>query len=158
MNLVEQRLATALSAAVLGAVLAPVRHNWTAKPRDGFPLSYYPMFSARRAANVYVHYLIGVTADGERIRLPHHFAGPGGLNQVRRQIRRLVRENRTDELCQRAAAELVRRRARRKTGPYHLVVAVHVVRGRFHLDSCFTNGEVVGTEKVLATVDCVAPA
>ena len=71
----EQRWAASLSLALLSAVLAPIRRNWSARPRDGFPFSHYPMFSARRRATTTVHYLAGVTAGGERIRLPYRFAG-----------------------------------------------------------------------------------
>jgi hypothetical protein len=144
----EQRWAASLSLALLSAVLAPIRHNWSARPRDGFPFSHYPMFSARRRATTTVHYLAGVTA--ERIRLPYRFAGTGGLNQVRRQINRLVAEGRVDVLCARVAAELARRHS--GGGRYADVVAVDVMRGRFRLDDCFVGGRIVGQETVLVSL------
>lgn len=146
----EQRWAASLSLALLSAVLAPIRHNWSARPRDGFPFSHYPMFSARRRATTTVHYLAGVTAGGERIRLPYRFAGTGGLNQVRRQINRLVAEGRVDVLCARVAAELARRHS--GGGRYADVVAVDVMRGRFRLDDCFVGGRIVGQETVLVSL------
>ena len=47
-------MAAAASLLLLGAVMAPVRQNWRRGGRDGFPLSYYPMFSAKRRATASV--------------------------------------------------------------------------------------------------------
>ncbi|NJM08485.1 hypothetical protein HC891_23350 [Candidatus Gracilibacteria bacterium] len=44
-----RNLARGFSMVLVGAVLAPLIENWRAAPRDNFPLSYYPMFSARRS-------------------------------------------------------------------------------------------------------------
>jgi len=41
-----------LSATVL--LLAPVRHHWSRRPVDSFPLSYYPMFSSPRGRSAAV--------------------------------------------------------------------------------------------------------
>src|SRR5262249_22843254 len=38
-----------LSVVMIGATLSPVVENWREKPTDSFPLSYYPMFSQKRA-------------------------------------------------------------------------------------------------------------
>lgn len=150
------RLATAYSLALLGAVITPIRQNWRPKPRkDGFPLSYYPMFSARRRATATVYSLIGATEDGARIRLSHKLAGTGGHNQVRRQINRCVAEERTEELCARVAKELTRRN-RRATSPFAAVVSVDVIASKFRLDDCFSGSGLVGEETVLATLACVS--
>lgn len=78
-----------------------------ARPRasrtDGFPFSYYPMFSAARSRSGTVHHLVGVDADGRRHILHHAHAGTGGLNQVRRQINRRVREGAADIVAAAAA-------------------------------------------------------
>jgi len=42
------RAASVFGLSLLAAVLWPLRENWRAARRDSFPLSYYPMFSARR--------------------------------------------------------------------------------------------------------------
>ncbi len=150
-----RRLAATYSLALLAAVIAPIRQNWRPEPRkDGFPLSYYPMFSARRRSTATVYSLIGVGADGTRIRLPHRIAGTGGLNQVRRQINRCVAEGRTDELCQRAARELIRRN-RREASPFAAIISVDLVASKFRLEDCFTGGGLVGEEAVLATMSCL---
>ncbi len=156
MRPLDRRLAAAYSIALLGAVLAPIRQNWRSKPRkDGFPLSYYPMFTARRRSTATIHSLVGVCADGRRIRLPHTIAGTGGLNQVRRQIARCVTEGRAEELCERASRELVRRNGRGR-GPFSAVIAVDVVASKFRLDESFGGAGLVGEETVLATLACVA--
>ncbi len=87
----DERHAAAFSAAVLGAVLLPIRQNWREHKRDSFPLSYYPMFSTQRKERVDLLYVVGLTAAGERRLIPYSYAGTGGLNQVRRQLGRLVR-------------------------------------------------------------------
>ncbi len=72
------------SLVLLGVVVAPVRQHWRTTPGDGFPLSSYPMFTAKRRAAGTVTYLIGFDRLGRRMLLPSSVAGPGGLNQVRR--------------------------------------------------------------------------
>lgn len=132
----DRRLAAALSVTLVAAVLAPLRQNWRAVPRDGFPVSYYPMFTARRTRDHREHYLVGHDARGGRTRLPWTCAGSGGLNQVRRQIRRSIRGGRADELCAAVAAEV----ARRKGGRYRRLLEVRVVTGRFRLAEYFGGG------------------
>jgi len=147
-----RRLAATYSLALLAAVIAPIRQNWRPKPRkDGFPLSYYPMFSAKRPSTAIIYSLIGVAADGARIRLPHHIGGTGGLNQVRRQINRCVAEGRSQQVCEFAARELTRRN-RRDNSPYLAIVSVDVVASRFRLDECFSGAGLVGKETVLASM------
>src|SRR5262245_23160043 len=87
------------SLAMTGAVLLPVHQNWRSTPHDSFPLSYYPMFSAKRSPVEIFHYIVGYDADDKRYIIPHTFAGAGGLNAVRRQINRTVREGHADELA-----------------------------------------------------------
>src|SRR5262245_41098893 len=87
-----------VSLAMIGAVLWPIQQNWREKPVDNFPLSYYPMFSAKREATEAFHYLLGHDAQGARYIIPYQFAGSGGLNSVRRQIRRIVEDGRGPQL------------------------------------------------------------
>lgn len=142
----ERLLAASLSAAILGAVVAPIRQNWRKAPRDGFPLSYYPMFSRHRSRNTTVYCLVGETTSGERIRLSYKLVGSGGGNQTRKQINHMVRQGRAEELCERAA-----RRVRKQRSD---IAAVHVVHGRFSLDRTFLAGELKGRETILCTVRC----
>src|SRR5437899_5464915 len=91
-----KRTAVLVSFAMIAAVLWPVRQNWRTNPKDNFPLSYYPMFSAKRRPVEIFYYLVGHDQAGKRYYIPHFFAGDGGHNAVRRQIAKMVRENRAD--------------------------------------------------------------
>ncbi len=102
------RAAAAFAGAVLAAVLWPIRENWRAEPRDGFPLSYYPMFSIARRTTLRVTHFVGRDAAGGKHLLPGSHAGDGGLNQVRKQIRAIARAGDGEALCARVAARAAR--------------------------------------------------
>ena len=129
----EKGFAGVFSALVVGAVLLPVVQNWRERPKDGFPLSYYPMFSLKRSDSTTVRYLVGLDAHGERHLLPHTYAGTGGLNQVRRQINKVVRGGKAGTLCRLVAARVAQRDEERFAG----VVTVQVVVGRYRLTDYF---------------------
>jgi hypothetical protein len=144
----ERAGALAFSAAALAAVLSPLlqyRRPLAARV-DGFPLSWYPMFSAERRRRVWATHAVGVTADGSRRPLPHGVLGPGGLNQVRRQLYRVaVQEARPDAYADALAVRVARR------GDCVDVVRVEVVRTRFDLDRCLLGRRVDGESTVLAS-------
>jgi len=125
------RQAATATAVGLVAVLAPMINLWRASPRDSFPLSHYPMFSARRGAHVEVSYLCGVRADGSRQRLDSRLAADGGMNQERKQIARAVRRGRSDRLARRVARRLDGRSL------HGDVVAVEIVTGTFRIEDHF---------------------
>ncbi len=150
----SRRFASGTSLLALGAVLWPVVQNWRRVPSDGFPFSYYPMFSAYRSGRTRVTPLVGVEAGGKRHLLHNRYAGSGGQNQVRRQIRRMANEGRADELCVRVIARL----AREKPRLHRRLAAVQLVTGTFLLDDYFGGGSREPLrEKVHATV-VVQPA
>jgi hypothetical protein len=137
--------ATALSMVMLVMVASPVFENWEAAPRDDFPLSYYPMFSENPSDRQRVHYLIGFDAEGNRHLLPYHYAGRGGMNQVRRQMNRLVSAGEASELCRDVAERVARAGSRlRKIGQ------VAVVTGTFRLSAYFTGRATPDAEQVRA--------
>lgn len=142
----ERAGAAVFSATVLGAVLWPLAQYRRPLPErvDGFPLSWFPMFSTRRPRKAGINYAVGVRADGTRTYLPSATLGSGGLNQVRRQLNRVVREGATAGYAVALAARVAARRGLRD------VVRVEIVRGRFDLDRCLLERVVQGTEKVLA--------
>ncbi|MBA3610966.1 MAG: hypothetical protein H0W54_06065 [Rubrobacter sp.] len=127
----EKAFAGAASLLTVCAVLWPVVQNWREKPKDGFPLSHYPMFSARRSKSASVTYLVGLGAGGGRHPLPYTYAGTGGLNQVRRQINRVVRGGKADTLCRIVAVKVAREERLAD------VVTVQVVTGRYRLTDYF---------------------
>jgi hypothetical protein len=139
--------ATLLSLALIGAVLWPLQQNWREKPRDNFPLSYYPMFSAKRKAIESFNYLAGHDEHGTRHIIPYKFAGVGGLNSTRRQIGRIVREGRADEL----AATVARRLARQEKAPWSQIVTVAVVTGSYGVDDYFHGRKEPVSEKIRAS-------
>lgn len=147
----ERKWVRLFAMTVLGAMLVPVRQNWRPAERrtDGFPLSYYPMFSKRRRQYANVVYAVGITADGSRRRLRHTLLGTGGLNQVRHQIYRVaLTEERADDYV---AALVPRLLANSSCDD---LVRVEIIRGEFDLDECLLTHQVEATtETVLASAD-----
>jgi hypothetical protein len=142
-----KRVAFLSSLAMIGAVLWPVHQNWRTKPKDSFPLSYYPMFSAKRDAVETFNYLVGLDAEGKRYLIPHTFAGAGGLNAVRRQVNRLVREGKSQGL----AYKLARKVATREKEPWSKIVSVSVVTGKYAVDDWFHGKKDPVSERIRAT-------
>jgi hypothetical protein len=139
-------VASIISLLLLGAVIAPVAQNWMDEPRDDFPLSYYPMFSFDKADRQRVTYLVAYDADGSRFLLPYWYAGQGGMNQVRRQMNKLVDRGQSSRLCRSVAS----RAARAGDLPKSLV-NVQVVTGTFLMSEFFTGNRVPASENVRAT-------
>ena len=127
------RLPALVSFLMLAAVFSPVAENWRDNPSDGFPLSYYPMFSTQRGEVYRQTYLVGVDAENNRILIPYRFAGSGGLNQVRRQINKMVRDGYVGELCRSVASRV----SRRTSVPFNSVVKIQVVTGTYRLADYF---------------------
>jgi len=148
----EKRLAAAASLAMVGAVLVPLIENWREKPKDSFPLSYYPMFSAKRPKRVKLTYLVGFDAAGARYTLPYAYAGSGGLNQVRRQIVRAVADGRADVLCAHVAAQVAHVQPVTPTE----VITVQVVSGSYRLKDFLAGKKEPVSEEVHATATCPA--
>jgi hypothetical protein len=141
-----RNLARGFSLLLVGAVLAPLIENWRKQPHDDFPLSYYPMFSARRSKRINVYYLVGIDADGKQVRLPYRLAGAGGFNQVRRQINRMARNGSGEVLCEQVA----RRLAKRSEQPFGTMSEVQLVVGTFRLNDYFAGEKAPAREKILA--------
>lgn len=143
----DKWLAGGASLLMIGAVLLPVARHWQEHPRDSFPLSHYPMFTAKRSSTVKVTHLVGLDRAGGRHQVPYTYAGSGGLNQVRRQINRAVREGRAGALCDSVAARL----ARQEKGPLSEVVSVRLVIGKYGLAEYFAGKSHPVSEHVLAS-------
>ena len=89
--------ASLLSLALIGAVLSPIRQNWRPKPHDSFPLSYFPMFSARRKAVESFYYLVARDENGSAkwsLDALAQVATEAGIRVKRSQIRRILLKER----------------------------------------------------------------
>lgn len=123
-------LAGVLAGALLTAIALPVRRLGREEVRDSFPFSHYPMFSTKRKPHYWVTHLLGIEADGSARPLHYSYLGTGGLNAVRRQVRRRVEDGDGPLLAERAAVLLATRDRPSDRG----VIRVHVVRGRYLVD------------------------
>lgn len=121
----------------VAAVLSPVIQNWKEVPKDSFPLSHYPMFSFKRSKSARITYLVGLDADGNRRKIPYRYAGPAGLNQVRKQIGKLVRAGEASRLCENVASKL----ALESPTPHPEIVTVQVSTGKYVLNDYFSGGK-----------------
>lgn len=101
-----QRLAVALfGVGLLLAVLWPILRD---PPRDGFPLSNYPMFSAdRRTAEADIGHVVGFSREGRHRPVPPAIVGSEEIMQAFQTVRLAIRRGDAGELC-RDAAERVR--------------------------------------------------
>ncbi len=135
------------SLVILVAILWPIRQNWQPKPKDDFPLSYFPMFSYKRGATYKVNYLIGYDAQGNRYCIPYRFAGSGGFNQVRRQINKKVKRGKANAVLDKVKEQL----AKSQEVPYVHLTRIALVTGEYHLDKYFLNNHKTPLyEEVLA--------
>src|SRR5262245_2700012 len=136
--------ALGVSLVIVGVVLSPIVENWQKRPKDNFPLSYYPMFTENRPEIQSCTYLVGFDAAGNRHLLPYKLARQGGgLNQVRRQLARLVKDGRADEVCRAVAGRV----AKSKREPQ--IVAVQVVTGSYALNDYFTGKSTAPLREVV---------
>lgn len=117
--------------AMIAAVLAPVVQNFRTKPRDSFPLSHYPMFSTARPEIIDVTHLVGSTSSGESVTLRCSLLGLGGMNQLRKQIRRAATGARPERTTERLAGRVARK------PEYADVVAVELVTCGYRVTEWF---------------------
>ena len=146
-SLGEKAFAGALSMGLIAGVLWPLRQNWCESPRDSYPFSYFPMFSAKRKKRVREKYLVGLDPRGRRLLIPYTYLAGGGLNMVRRQLRRLVLAGRADEVGRAVAARL----AREVDGAFADIATVQVVTGEYRLADYFTGNKAPLSEQVHAS-------
>lgn len=127
------RPATLVSIAVLLVVLSPIIQNHKVNPIDGFPLSYFPMFTGIRGGRTTVTHPVGILSDGSTVDLHYRVAGSGGMNKVRSQIRRRVGVGEARELCVEIAREI---RLRRRDYPPGMV-EVALVHDQYRFEDFF---------------------
>lgn len=139
------------SAVLIVVVLSPLAEVFKDDPTDRFPLSYYPMFSRKRADDLAVMHFVGLNAAGERRFVPFTYFSLGGLNAVRKQIRRLVRAGAAPDLCATVAGRL----AEQPTSALADVREVQVVTAYYDYERYFRGDTTPTREKVHAS--CVVP-
>jgi hypothetical protein len=91
-----------------GFVLAVASPYLTRQPKDGFPLSTYPMFADNKDRMTTMQHLVGVTADGAEVFIPPHLVANDEVLQARATIDRATREGRLSQtrLCEEVAARV----------------------------------------------------
>jgi hypothetical protein len=89
------------SVGLLVAVLWPILRD---PPRDGFPLSNYPMFSAdRRRADAQIGHVVGFSREGRHRPVPPELLGTEEIMQAHQTVQVAIRRGYADELCRRTA-------------------------------------------------------
>jgi hypothetical protein len=141
--------AGALSLLMLGLVMSPIVENWREEPIDSFPLSYYPMFTEKRGETTRVSYLAGFDQQGHRHVIPYFLIGTGGLNQVRRQIPRLIDKRQANELCREVSSRI----AKRQGEPFSSMIALRVMTGTYRLADRYVGEKAPISEYVHARCD-----
>lgn len=74
-------------------------------PRDSFPLSTYPMFSAVRG-QAWLHVIVGFDADEHEYQIPPRLVVNIEVMQAAQTIRIAVRRRRPKRLCEQVAARV----------------------------------------------------
>jgi hypothetical protein len=137
--------AMTVSVATLALLMSPIRQNWSEQPTDGFPLSYYPMFTSQRGETTTIHHAVGITSEGGSVNIPGRYAGPGGMNTVRVQMRRMCFDGR--------AAKLAKRVAERFSGSsfaeQHKIQRVDIVQDEYAIERYF-DGETEPVSREVA--------
>jgi len=126
-------MAVVISVLAGAVVLSPIAQNWREKPRDSFPLSYFPMFSFEQRTEGQVTHFVGYDAKGNRVPIPSYYGGVGGMNQIRKQINKAVRGGHARGICELAARRIVQRNDPRfaQVERVELVTSVHRLNDYF---------------------------
>lgn len=112
----ERVRAVLVGVVAVGAVLVPLRRELR---EDSFPLSNYPMFTARRSQVTTIERTIGVASDGtERVLGPQLTGGTVEVIQAAQTIFDAIHGGTADALC----AEIAERVGPVDDGPVEVVV------------------------------------
>ncbi len=140
--------ATLFSLLLIILVSSPLSENWQQKPKDSFPLSYYPMFSLKRGKTHSLYHIVGYDKAENRYVIPYKYVGSGGLNQVRRQINKICRKGEGDKLARKVAKRL----AKKTKVPFSRLERVEVIRATYTLEDYFLHdNQTPKKERVIAS-------
>ena len=128
----------AVSLVMIAAALLPIRENFRKQPRDGFPLSYYPMFARKYRETQTETYAVGLDEAGQRRTIPHRYIGPGGGNEIRKQIAKMAGNGGEplEALCRSIAVSL----GRSSDPELVRLVELRIVRGEYRVEEYFGRG------------------
>ncbi|MEM6264594.1 MAG: hypothetical protein AAGI38_18930, partial [Bacteroidota bacterium] len=145
--------ATLVSVVLLLAVASPIVENWKKKPKDSFPLSYYPMFAKKREAHYSEYHLVGYDSQKNRHVIPYKYVGTGGFNQVRRQVIKRCKSDEAEVLGKSVAKRL----AASKDPRLRNLDRVEVVKATYHLENYFFNQQPDPVEEIVfASIPCTS--
>jgi hypothetical protein len=131
---------------VCGAVLSPIVQGFREKPRDDFPLSWFPMFAAARPELETPVYAVAV-GGGEHAYVASRYWTSGGFNQGASQLIRAAAGGtpKLRPLCERIAAAVAKRPPRGVTAPTELQIR----RGTYSLQTFFGENDRTPIREVL---------
>ncbi len=118
---------------------------------DGFPLSWFPMFSRERPDLERPTYVVGDTADGGRVKVDVTFWATGGFNQGRNALVATIQKGGAKDLC----AKVAKRVATRGRPEHADVTQIRIVRGTYDRE-VFFGGDRTPIRESLIT-ECPVP-
>jgi hypothetical protein len=133
------RLGAAVRATIVcAAVLSPIVQGFREKPRDDFPLSWFPMFAKARPELEKPVYAVAIGA-GEEAYVASRYWTSGGFNQGASQLIRAASagSQKLRPLCERIAKGVAKRAPRGVTAP----TEVQIRRGTYSLVTFFGDGD-----------------
>jgi hypothetical protein len=145
--------ATVWTVLVCGAVLSPIVQGFRDKPRDDFPLSWFPMFAAARPDLEKPVYAVAL-GGGEHAFVPSYYWSAGGFNQGASQLIRVAAAGPTKlrPLCERIAGAVAKRPPRGVSAP----TVLQIRRGTYSLETFFGAGDATPISEVVL-VSCAVP-
>lgn len=93
-----------VSLVMLGAAVYPALRD---PPKDGFPLSTYPMFShGRKSPRARIRHVVAIDAQGKEVMVPPKMVANDEVMQAVMTVARAVKQKRAPQLCGRVAAQI----------------------------------------------------
>lgn len=117
-----------ISVVVVAATMWPALRD---PPRDSFPLSNYPMFSAVRE-RPWIHIVVGFDADGNEHRIGPKMIANAEVMQAAQTVSKAVAYKRAGSLCAQVAERVA------GSGDYAQVVRLEVQSRQFDPRTYFT--------------------
>jgi len=112
-------------------VASPVVENWKEKPKDDFPLSYYPMFTKIRGDSTVVSHLYGIDENDNYYPIPHTILSErSGFNSFRKTVSKIIKNGQAQKLCNLASAKL----NNFEVAPYNKISVVEVVTSKINIE------------------------